>query len=403
MIMEREYLQLESLKTFLINKMHIAFLTPEFPNDETLPSGGIGTSIKNLVCALTKENIKVTLFVYGQKDQKIILEDGIEIHSIKNKKYKLLGWFFHRKHIQKYCNAIIERESIDIIEAADWTGITAFMNFKIPLIIRLHGSDAYFCHLEKRKQKRKNFLLEKWAINGADAFIAPTNFAGAISKNLFKINGKIIQTIHNGLDLKNFENKSPEKFDKNLILYIGTLIRKKGVLELPGIFRKVKKDFPDATMVLIGKDSYDIKTNSVSTWNLIEGLLEEDLNSVEYLGKVPYNEVQNYIKRANVCVFPTFAETLGMVTIESMAMQKSVVNSNIGWSKELIIDGESGFLVDPRSHELYSDRIVQLFKNDSLCLQMGKQARIRVESKFDIGKLARENIAFYKQLISQKI
>ena len=48
-----------------------------------------------------------------------------------------------------------KKENIDIVEAADWTGITAFMKFNCPLILRLHGSDTYFCHLEKRKLKIK--------------------------------------------------------------------------------------------------------------------------------------------------------------------------------------------------------------------------------------------------------
>ncbi|MNX87563.1 Spore coat protein SA [compost metagenome] len=99
-------------------------------------------------------------------------------------------------------------------------------------------------------------------------------------------------------------------------------------------------------------------------------------------------------------MFPTYAETLGMVTIEAMAMQKAIVNSNIGWSQELIIDGESGYLVHPSNHNLYAERITQLFKDDSLVLQLGKNARERVEEKFNINNLAFENISFYQNIIN---
>jgi len=383
--------------------MHIAFLTPEFPHEKVNHAAGIGTSIKNLATALVKEGLAVTVFVYGQKTNEIIAENGITLHLIKNKKYKFLGWYFHRKHIEKYCNAIIYNEKISILEAPDWTGITALMNFKIPLVIRFHGSDTYFCHLENRKQKRKNFWFEKLAINKAKAFIAPTAFAGKVSKELFKIKRKEIRTIHYGLNLENFENETPEKFEKNLILYIGTIIKKKGVLELPEIFNKVRNEIRDAKLILIGADSYDIKTNSKSTWELMRNLFSaDDLTRVEYLGKIPYNEIQNYIKKANVCVFPTFAETLGMVTIESMAMQKAVVNSNIGWSQELIVDKESGFLVHPSNHDLYADRIKQILNDDSSNLKIGKIARKRVEEKFDINKLVKENIDFYLKVVNSK-
>ena len=45
------------------------------------------------------------------------------------------------------------------IEAPDWTGITAFMRLKAPLVIRFHGSDTYFCHLEKTASKNKKLLV----------------------------------------------------------------------------------------------------------------------------------------------------------------------------------------------------------------------------------------------------
>ncbi len=380
--------------------MHIAFLTSEYPHEKISHAGGLGTSIKNLAGALTKHNIEITVFVYGQQKAEIFTENNIHFHLIQDQKYTIAKWFLYRKYIQKYCNSIIKEQNIDILEVPDWTGITAFMNFRIPLVIRFHGSDTYFCHLEKRQQKAKNFWFEKLAIQGAKAFIAPTTFAGALSKKLFGIKNRIIKTIHYGLELDKFENPNPDIFEKGLILYIGTIIRKKGVFELPKIFDLVRQHHPEAKLVLIGGDSSDIETQTKSTWQLLqEQFQSEDLRNVSYFGKIPYNEVQDYIKKANLCVFPTFAETLGMVTIESMAMQKPVVNSNIGWANELIIDGESGFLVHPENHVEYAAKINSILENDQLAKKIGKNARERVESLFDIEKIVDENICFYKSLI----
>lgn len=337
--------------------MHIAFLTPEYPHEKVLHAAGIGTSIKNLVLALHKEKIKVSVFVYSQKTDEILEEDGIKIHLIQHKKYKAFGWYFYRKHLQNYLNRYITKDKIDLVEAPDWTGITAFMNLNASLVIRFHGSDAYFCRLENRKQKRKNFWFEKLGLEKAKAYIAPTQFAGNLTKEIFKIKGKFIQTLHYGIQLSDFSNETPEDFEPGLILYIGTIIRKKGVLELPAILEKVVAKNPEAHLLLIGSDSYDLQTQSSSTWQLLHSMLNETLKEkVSYLGRVPYNEIREHIQKANVCVFPTFAETLGMVTIECMAMQKAVVNSNIGWAKELIVDGESGFLVHPKDHTVYAEK-----------------------------------------------
>jgi L-malate glycosyltransferase len=380
--------------------MHIAFLTPEYPHEKSTHAGGLGTSIKNLAEALSEQNIEVTVFVYGQKRDEIFTESKIHFHLIQDKKYAFAKWFFHRKYIQNYCNKTIKSQNVHLIEAPDWTGITAFMSFRVPLVIRFHGSDTYFCHLENRKQKRKNFWFEKLASRKAIAFIAPTNFAGAVSQQLFGIKNMPIKTIHHGLQLQNFHNPTPEIYENGLILYIGTIIRKKGVLELPAIFNLVRQKHPKAQLLLIGSDSYDITTQSQSTWELVKLQFKtEDIENITYLGKIPYQEVQDYIKKAHVCVFPTFAETLGMVTIEAMAMQKPVVNSNIGWSQELIVDQESGFLVHPKNHELFAERVISILENPDLRMQIGKNARKRVGERFDIKKIVAENIAFYKSII----
>jgi glycosyltransferase involved in cell wall biosynthesis len=382
--------------------MNIGFITPEYPDPKVSHAAGIGTSIKNLAIALVKKNVDVTVFIYHQKESEIFHDNGVEIHLIKKERYKVFTWYFYRKHIQKYVNQIVNKKGIDILEAADWTGITAFMNLNVPLVIRFHGSDAYFCKLEKRKQKFKNFVFEKLALKKATAFIAPTTYAGIETSMIFSLNKQEIKTIHYGLQLENFENKTPEVYNRNTILYIGTIIRKKGVFELAEIFNKVVESNPNSQLILIGNDSPDIKTGEKSTYKLVEKIFSiQAKNQVKYLGKIPYQEVKEHIKNAHICTFPSFAETLGMVTIESMAMQKPVVNTSIGWAQELINNGINGYLVHPTKTDLYAQRILDLLNDEKLCLQIGKAARQKVEVFFEIKKNAEINIEFYKSILSK--
>lgn len=383
--------------------MHIAFLTPEYPHAKVKHAAGLGTSIANLLAALVKQGVVVTVFVYDQEKVEVFTENGIVFHLIDDKKYRFAKWFLYRKYIQKYCNTIIKEEKIDVLEAPDWTGITAFMNFRIPLVIRFHGSDTYFCHLEKRKQKLKNFWFEKLAIQNAEGYIAPTAFAGKLSAALFGIQPEKVKTIHYGLELDQFENDFPNQFEKGLIVSIGTIIRKKGVLELPSIFHRVRAKFPEARLVLIGADSSDIATGEKSTWQLFqEKTVPNDMSSISYLGKIPYSEVKNYIQKAHLCIFPSFAETLGMVTIESMAMQKPVVNSSIGWAQELMVDGVSGYLVHPKDHEEYAQKIIEILSSEELTSKMGIAAKKQVQDKFDINVIVKENTDYYKTIISKQ-
>jgi glycosyltransferase involved in cell wall biosynthesis len=67
----------------------------------------------------------------------------------------------------------------------------------------------------------------------------------------------------------------------------------------------------------------------------------------------------------------------------------------------LIEDGESGFLVHPKDHTLYAERILEILNNDSRCIEIGEAAIKRVRIKFDIRETVRQNIDFYKSLIGK--
>ena len=381
--------------------MKVGFITSEYPHPKVIRAAGIATSIKNLVTALVKKNVNVTVFVYHQNDNGIVDDDGVKIHLIKKETYSLFTWYFYRKHLQEYVNSVVAKEGIHILEAPDWTGISAFMRFKVPLVIRFHGSDAYFCKLENRKQKFKNFLFEKIALKKASAYIAPTTYAGVETAKIFGLDKNKIKTIHYGLQLENFVNETPKVFNRKTLLYIGTIIRKKGVLELAEIFNKIIEQNPEVKLTLIGNDASDIKTGEKSTYQLMNQIFSEKAKAcVNYLGKIPYDQVKEHIKRAHVCIYPSFAETLGMVTIESMAMQKPVVNTSIGWAQELIDDGINGYLVHPAEIDQYTTQILKLLNDETLCSQIGQAAKRKVETLFDIEKNADINIDYYKSIIS---
>jgi glycosyltransferase involved in cell wall biosynthesis len=125
---------------------------------------------------------------------------------------------------------------------------------------------------------------------------------------------------------------------------------------------------------------------------------EEASKQVKYLGSVPYTEIKKHINQASVCVFPSFAEALPVSWIEAMAMKKAIVASNVGWAKEVIDDGENGFLVDPKNHMEYAAKINILLSNKQLHEDFGESAREKVVQKFSISVVAKQSLAFYQSL-----
>jgi glycosyltransferase involved in cell wall biosynthesis len=378
--------------------MHLAFLTPEYPHPKTNPAAGIGTSIKNMVIALVEKGIKVSIFIYGQSTDEIFTEGGIKFHLIKQRKYKFLGWYLHRKFLEKYLNKAILRHKIDALEAPDWTGITAFMKLKCPLVIRMNGSDTYFCHLENRAQKKKNFWFEKKALAGADHLLSVSEFTAEKTAALFGLKKKI-EVIHNSVNVAVFCPRNTA-VEPNTILYFGSIIRKKGVLELADIFNLIVAKNPEARLLFAGKDVIDHTTDSSTKQLILEQLSPAAIKNTTWLGVLPYEKVLAQIATANVVVLPSFAEALPMTWLEAMAMEKALVTSDIGWAKEVMIDGVTGFTVDPKDHQLYAVRILQLMMDPSLAKQMGKAAREQVVAKFSAEVVVERNIGYFEKVVS---
>ena len=383
--------------------MHIAFLTPEFPHPKMGSSGGIGTSIFNLSKGLIIQGQEVSILVYGQNKDEFFIENDIFFYRIKNIKLKGFSRVLTQIKIKKLINSLVNESKVDILEAPDWTGITSNIKPKCPVVIRLNGSDTYFCHLDNRPVKFWNRFREKRALQNATALLSVSQYTADLTKELFSLE-RDFTIIPNCIDINKFSTESVTKVEENTILYFGTLIRKKGLLELPLIFNEVYKKNNKAKLIVIGRDASDIISGNHSTWTMMQSLFDATaLKNVNYIGSVAYDEIKANVSLASVCVFPTFAEALPVSWIEAMALKKAIVASDIGWAAEIIEDSVEGFLVHPKNHNLFADRILELLDNQKLRNQFGIEARKKVVQKFSIEVVAKQSADFYQKVNKKKL
>jgi glycosyltransferase involved in cell wall biosynthesis len=377
--------------------MHICYLTPEYPHSRIGTSGGLGTSIKNLAEQLVQQGIKVTVVVTGQQSNATFKDQGIQFFILKHIKYRLLGFWMYRKYIERFLNRLIVAQGIDLLEAPDWTGISAFMKLKVPLVIRFNGSDAYFCKLDGRPQKLKNYWFEKLALQNADYLVSVSAFTAQETKQIFNLKTPIT-IIPNSINVTHFKPQVSQELP-NRVLYFGTLIRKKGVLELAPIFNLVHAQMPAAQFIFAGKNVLDVFTKQSTQAIILEGMNAETSAQTQFLGALPYDSIKAEIAKATVVVLPSFAEALPMTWLEAMAMEKAIVTSDIGWAKEVMVDGETGYMVHPENHNLYAERILSLLQKMDLRRQLGQQARTHVMRHFSSQMVTQNNINFYESII----
>ena len=383
--------------------MKIAFLTSEYPHKKTGNSGGIGTSIKNLAKGLLSLGCEVLVLVYGQDTDAVFYDDNICVQQIKNVKFKGLSWYLTRKKIEKIINNLHADSKIDILEVPDWTGISSFIApKKCPVVIKLNGSDTYFCNLENRKSKWINRFHEKRAIQNADFHVAVSAFTARETNRIFGQNIDY-QIIPNAINAKDFEatNATLSNAENARILYFGSLIRKKGLLELPMIFNELVKINPKVELVLVGKDVPDIASGNTSTWEMMQLLFTEQARSkTNYRGALPYSDMKDAIQNCDVCVFPSFIEAFPVSWLEAMAMSKPIVASNIGWANEMIENGREGFLVHPANHIEFAEKINEILKDESLKEALVLNAKNKVLNLFDTKIIAGKNLDFYKSIVN---
>lgn len=382
--------------------MHIGYITSEYPIDQFKDGvGGIGTFTKAMAESLVKKNIAVSVFVHSQSKNNIFRENGVTIYFVKRYSLKGLTWITNRLYFNNCVNKIIKDKKINIIEAPEWTGFTAFMKFRIPLVIRLHGSDTFFCDLEKRRVKSKNKFYEKKAILGADKVIGVSNFVSKKTKELFNIK-KQITTIYNAIDTTKF-TPSHKNIEPSTLLYFGSIIRKKGVLKIAEMFNELFKDNSNVKLVFLGRDTVDNKKQK-STIELIKELItQEALKSVSFINAVPYNEVIKFINQSDIIILPSFGEAFPMSWLEAMAMEKKMITSDIGWAKELMIDGETGYMVDPNDIDGFKNSVLKMLTNSKKTLAMSKSARKRIQLNFELSDMINKNVNFYKKVINDYI
>lgn len=383
--------------------MHICFLTSEYPK-EGFPHGGIGSFVKTLAFALVNKGIKVSVIGinYTPNDETQIIE-GINVYRLKRSTVKGLAWYFNFRAINKKIAQIHSQDSIQIIESSE-LGLAFIKKIKnIRYIIRLHGGHHFFAEAENRGINPWKGFQEKRSFQKADAFIAVSNYVKMHTEKYLSFNNKPIVYINNPIDTDFFKPIVGNEF-KNRIVFAGTVCEKKGVRQLIQAFPFVKKEFPDATLEIYGRDWFFPDGSSY-----VEMLKEKELkplgtiaNDIYFHGAIPLIEIPSKYAEAAVCVFPSHMETLGLVAPEAMAMQKPVVFTNKGPGPEAIEEYKTGLLCDPHNPEHIAEKIIWVFDHKSGAQQMGLKAREDVLKRFDIKILIQKNIQLYSDVIHQK-
>ncbi|MGO4547034.1 glycosyltransferase family 4 protein [Paenibacillus sp. 2TAB23] len=170
---------------------------------------------------------------------------------------------------------------------------------------------------------------------------------------------------------------------KKVVLFMGRLIPLKGVHHLLNIVPQLAKSHPELVVVIVGSPFYGSHRKTAYARKL-EQLGRRSAGHVRFVPYVPYSEVAGWMLSADVVVVPSGArEAFGLVNVEAMSCGVPVVATRAGGMKEIIRNGDTGYLVNPHHVEReLRERLHELLRDKQLRQKMGRRSRERVEQTF---------------------
>ena len=202
-----------------------------------------------------------------------------------------------------------------------------------------------------------------------------------------------IQVIYNGVDLKLVDSISDVPVCKNTIIYVGRLIPHKNVEDLIKVVYRLKTDFPNIKLKIIGDGPQkDFLINLTRKLGLE--------NHILFLGQLSkYENVIREIKSSEFLVLPSSREGFGMVLAEANACYKPVIAYKTGGVIDVIENNKNGFLIQEKNLDALTDKIYFLLNNKDIAKEMGKYGRNKVERMFTWEMTVNNIEKFYKSLL----
>lgn len=314
----------------------------------------------------------------------------------------------------------------DVVHCHTWythmAGIWAKLNYGVPLIITTHSLEPLRPWKREQLGGGYDFSLwvEKTAIEMADAVIAVSNGTKADVQKLFNVAPERMKMIYNGIDTEEFKKVSTTdcfaRFGidakQPYLLFVGRITRQKGIIHLVNAIKHLNENIP-VVLCAGAPDTPEIEKE------MEEGVrvASENRKNIFWIREmVDRKTLIELYSHAGVFCCPSIYEPFGIINLEAMACETPVVASSVGGIPEVVVDGDTGFLVplkqmdespfEATEPENFSrdlaQKINQVMDNAEMRQKMGLAGRKRVEEVFSWKSIARQTVELYKSLIAEK-
>ena len=322
-------------------------------------------------------------------------------------------------------------EGSDLVHSHTWyanfAGHVASLLDDIPHVVSAHSLEPL--RPWKAEQLgggyRLSSFVEKSAYESAAAIVAVSRgMREDILRCYPRVEPDTVHVIHNGIDLAKWhapQGAQGEELQarvlaehgidpsKRTVVFVGRITRQKG---LP-YFLRAARELPDDVQLVLCAGAPDTKEIAAEVDGLVAQLKEKRSGVVLITEMLPQPEVAAILDAADVFITPSVYEPLGIVNLEAMALGLPVVGTATGGIPDVIVDGETGYLVpidqktdgtgtplDPEAFEqAMAERLIKILDDPAMARRMGKAGLERARAHFSWEAIGAKTVELYKRLV----
>ncbi len=208
-----------------------------------------------------------------------------------------------------------------------------------------------------------------------------------------------ITVIYNGIDLAQLDGQTGtplyQKGDREIVIgHAGRMVLQKGQKYLIEMAKILKQKGIDFKILIAGEGPLEKSLRQLAIEYGVE-------NQVIFLGFV--NHVKTFMDNIDIFVLPSNWEGFGYVLVEAMACRKPVVAFNISSNPEIVLNHETGFLVNPMDINAFAEKVELLGRDPDMCKAFGQAGRKRVEEFFALENNQRKVESLLEGLVNVEL
>jgi starch synthase len=329
-------------------------------------------------------------------------------------------------------NASLQTMGIDLAQVAALSDVqlvhshTWYANFAghvggifldVPHVISAHSLEPR--RPWKAEQLGGGYRLSSWiertAYEGADRIIAVSHGMRADVLDCYpNVDPAKVDVVHNGIDTQLYQPDPNTDLIESVgidptrpyVLFVGRITRQKGIAHLLKAAERMEADIP-LVLIASSPDTPELGAEveaGVAALRALKG----DANMIWVNEHLSRGHLVQALTHAGVFACPSVYEPLGIVNLEAMACETAVVASDVGGIPEVVVEGETGYLVhydesDPTGFEAsVGDALNRAMSDPTRAAEMGRAGRVRAVEEFGWDRIAQITVDVYQRAIDER-